>query len=402
MQTIIKKTQPYKINYNCVCCGNSQCEIVLDLNDQPLANSYLKTKDEVEYRYPLKLKYCRLCTHLQQDISVDPDLMFKNYLYVSGTSNTLRQYFKDFVNIVCEYNQGKKILDIACNDGSQLDSFKERGYITHGVDPATNLFELSSKNHKVHCRYFDKEVLDELDKDYDVIIAQNVFAHVRRPLEFLEGCKSILKDGGHIFIQTSQADMVFNNEFDTIYHEHISFFSVKSFSRLVERAGLKLIDVRRTPVHGTSFVFVVSNSGEDRAVDLISKETPINFEVIQEYVKRVKHIKEKLRIKIEIYRQLGYALVGYGAAAKGNTLLNYANLDLDYILDDNPLKHGLFTPGRRIPIKPPSFVALENRKVLLIPLAWNFFDEIKQKVKSIKNENMKYLKYFPDVEVLDA
>lgn len=401
MQTT-HKTRPFKINFKCICCDNNQCDIVLDLNDQPLANSYLKSKDEQEYRYPLKLKYCRLCTHLQLDIAVDPDLMFKNYLYVSGTSNTLKQYFKSFVDIVQEYNKGTKVLDIACNDGSQLDSFKERGYTTHGIDPAKNLFELSSKNHHVMCDYFSDTSVEKLDKDYDVIIAQNVFAHVRKPLEFLENCKKILKQGGHIFIQTSQADMVHNNEFDTIYHEHISFFSVRSFARLVERAGLKLIDVKRTPVHGTSFVFVVSNMGEDNALELLAKEKPINYEVIEQYVNNVKRIAFRLNTKVEVYRQLDYVLVGYGAAAKGNTLLNYAGINLDYIVDDNPLKHGLFTPGKKIPIKHPNVMALETRKILLIPLAWNFFDEIKDKVKGIKPSGVKYLKYFPEVEIFDA
>lgn len=398
----MSKTLPYKVNYTCFCCGNSQLDVILDLNDQPLANSYLKTKDVQEYRYPLKVKFCKFCTHLQLDISVDPDLLFKNYLYVSGTSNTLKKYFKDFVDIVQEYTDGKKVLDIACNDGTQLDCFKDAGYETYGVDPAENLYALSSKNHKVVCNYFNESVATELDKDFNIIVAQNVFAHVNSPLKFLSECKKLLSENGYVFIQTSQADMVHNNEFDTIYHEHLSFFSVKSFCRLAERAGLNVIDVRRTPVHGTSFLFVLSNGGEDRSLEFIKKEKPLNAAVIEVYVRNVNKIKNILQLKIDTYRSLGYAIVGYGAAAKGNTLLNFANINMDYIVDDNPLKQGLFTPGRRIPIKRPDFIGLETRKVLLVPLAWNFFDEIKEKVKNIKDKDVKYLKYFPKVEIFDA
>lgn len=396
------KTLPYKVNFKCFCCDNEQLEVVLDLNDQPLANSYLKAKDEKEYRYPLKVKFCKLCTHLFLDISVDPDLLFKNYLYVSGTSNTLKNYFKDFVKIVQGYTEGKKVLDIACNDGTQLDYFKEAGYETHGVDPAENLYELSSKNHKVICNYFNKDTAEGLDKDFNVIVAQNVFAHVDAPLKFLKECKNLLSANGHIFIQTSQADMIHNNEFDTIYHEHLSFFSVRSFCRLAERAGLNVIDVRRTPVHGTSFLFVLSNGGIDRSFEFIKKEKPLNAAVVQQYVNNVHKIKTALQIKISTYRTLGYAIVGYGAAAKGNTLLNFANIDMDYILDDNPLKQNLFTPGKRIPIKGPDYLGMETRKVLLVPLAWNFFDEIKEKVMYIKDKDVKFLKYFPNVEIFDA
>lgn len=398
----MNKTLPYKVNFKCFCCEKIGLKIVLDLNDQPLANSYLKEKTEAEFRYPLKLAYCNACTHLQLDAAVDPDLLFKNYLYVSGTTETLRNYFSSFVDLTREYNQGADVLDIACNDGSQLDAFKDRGYNTMGIDPAENLYPISSKKHEIICNYFNDETVNAINKTFDVIIAQNVFAHVRKPFEFLESCKKILKPGGHIFIQTSQADMVHNNEFDTVYHEHLSFFSVRSFSRLVERAGLNLIDVKRTPIHGTSFVFVVSNSGEDRSIELVRKEKPLNIDVLREYSVRAKKIAFQAKLKIDTYRRLGYKAVGYGAAAKGNTFLNFGNIELDYIVDDNPLKQGLYTPGRRIPIRSPHLIGLETTKILLVPLAWNFFEEIKNKVKNIKETDVKYLKYFPEVEIFDA
>jgi len=396
------KELPYKTLFKCVACGYDSLKRVLDLNDQPLANSYLKSENQVEYRYPLKLNYCRACTHLQLDVAVDPDLLFKNYLYVSGTTNTLQGYFKEFVDIVKQYTGGKKVLDIACNDGTQLDFFKQAGYETYGIDPAQNLFELSSKKHKVICNYFNDVALDNLDKDFDIIVAQNVFAHVSDPLSFLTNCKKVLRSNGHIFIQTSQADMVKNNEFDTIYHEHISFFNMRSFCMLANRANLNVIDVIKTPVHGTSYVFILSNGGLDKSIELLRKEKVLDLETLFKYSSNVSILAKKARSKASSLRSLGYTIIGYGAAAKGNTFLNFSDMPLDYIVDDNPLKQGLFTPGKKIPIRPPHAIGLELGKVLIIPLAWNFFDEIKTKVREIKKDNTKFMRYFPEVEIIDA
>lgn len=210
----------------CLCCGNSDVRTILDLGNQPLANTY-HTGEDLDV-YPLKLNLCQNCWHLQLSHAVNPDLMFKNYLYVSGTSNTLREYFDKFVDITLSYNKdAKTVLDIACNDGTQLDSYKRIGIKTYGIDPAENLHTISKeKGHDIVLDYFNIESVKKFgNKKFDIITAQNVFAHNTYPLEFLKICKGILNDDGHIFIQTSQANMVLNNEFDTIYHEHISFFN---------------------------------------------------------------------------------------------------------------------------------------------------------------------------------
>lgn len=376
----------------CLCCDGDNLTNVLNLREQPLANSYTKSKLEEEEFFPLGLNYCNDCTHLQLTYAVNPDLLFKNYLYVSGTTKTLKQYFEDFVKLVAENSVptssagALSVLDIACNDGSQLDAFKRYGYDTYGIDPAQNLFKLSSKNHTIACDYLSEESITSLRKDkFNVIIAQNVFAHNTYPKEFLEICKKHLAKDGRIFIQTSQADMVKYGQFDTVYHEHISFFNIRSMSRLAERVGLALTNVIRTSVHGTSYVFVFSaNKNEDKSAQLIQTEIHQTFSEVEKFSDNAISTIRKLKADIAKYKQDGYLIVGYGAAAKGNTILNFGDIQLDYIVDDNPLKHNLFTPGTKIPIVPFDYINSINKdeEVVWLPLAWNFFSEIKHNIKT--------------------
>ena len=392
----------------CLCCGSKNLSITLDLGQQPMANSFIDDPAIPEYIFPLKLNLCRDCFHLQLSHAVNPDLLFKNYLYVSGTSQTLKDYFDWFANLAFDYYQGtpKTVLDIACNDGTQLNSFKARGLTTYGIDPATNLHPISSANHEVVCDYFTDEYVEHFkSKKLDIINAQNVFAHNDYPLDFLLQCKEIMHDDTVLFIQTSQADMVKNNEFDTIYHEHLSFFCANSMNELAKRAGLHLVDIAKTPIHGTSYLFVFTKTPRDNRVEDIllaernaGLQTPATY---IEYAKKAKQVVVDLKETIAKYRADGFVVAGYGAAAKGMTLLNFGNIELDFIIDDNPLKQGLFTPGMHIPVVPIDVLDIaDGRSIAFVPLAWNFFDEIKRKIKTKRdNTNDVYVRYFPTISV---
>lgn len=393
----------------CLCCGSERLKLVLDLNEQPLANSYKKTAEETEPYFPLCLNICEDCTHLQLSHAVNPDLLFKNYLYVSGTSQTLRDYFDWFAKRTLEYFEmpPTTVLDIACNDGSQLNSFKALGLKTYGIDPAENLHPLSSANHDVVCDYFtDKYSYHYGSKNLDIITAQNVFAHNSYPLEFLKQCKEIMHDRSRLFIQTSQADMIKNNEFDTIYHEHLSFFNSSSMSALASRAGLHIIDIQKTPIHGNSYVFVMAkNPGARPSVqhqlDQEREQGLQDMNTYLAYAEGCHTVIEDLNATIAHYRELGYVIVGYGAAAKGMTLLNFGQTLLDYIIDDNPLKQGLYTPGMNIPIVSIDILEeLRERPIAFVPLAWNFFEEIKGKIKANRDvAGDVFVKYFPTIKV---
>lgn len=374
----------------CLACDSEDLIPVLDLNDQPLANSYKKSKDEPEASYPLKINRCEHCYHVQLTHVVNPDLIYKNYLYVSGTTKTYVDYMDWYADFVCEQFDifPQSVLDIGCNDGSQLDKFKTRGLETFGVDPAENLFELSSKNHNVTCGYFD----DKYSQPVDIITIQNAFAHNPNPLELLKNCKKNLNIGGLIFIQTSQADMILNDEFDTIYHEHISFYNIKSMMFLCNRAGLNLINVIKTPIHGTSYIFVISadTSSPANIKNLIDIETNAglyNKEKYLQYSKNCIELVEKFKQVVKEYRTNGYKIVGYGAPAKGNTFLNFAKVPFDMIIDDNPMKQGLYTPGSSIGIVGSEVLKSfeEHDRILFVPLAWNFFKEIKERITTQRN-----------------
>ena len=397
----------------CVCCDSDNINLLLDLNKQPLANSYHDNSKELE-KYPLGVNLCQDCYHIQLTDVVDPDLLFKDYLYVSGTTKTLRDNFKWFADFVIEYVANcrwnwpnprvQSVLDIACNDGTQLDYFKDRGVETYGVDPAENLWELSSKNHDVKCEYFDSVFFGF---KFDIITAQNVFAHNSNPKKFLDDCEEIMHDHSFLFIQTSQAEMILNNQFDTIYHEHVSFFNVNSFNRLVERTNLQLIDVIKTSVHGISYLFILSKHpyNEQKVKNEIEVERQrglLSQKTYDVYRENVLKIGRDFRRVISRYRRDGYRLVGYGAAAKGMTFLNFVNIKLDVIIDDNELKHHLYTPGTNVQIKPNEFLKQykDHEKILFIPLAWNFYDEIRDRILKVRdNKNDKFLRYFPTVKV---
>ena len=406
-------TNNYTKKTKCVCCDKSDLSVVLDLNNQPLANSYHKEDEKLD-EYPLGLNLCNDCFHLQLTHIVNPDLLFKDYLYVSGTSQTLKDNFEWFSNFAIENSdiEVKNVLDIACNDGSQLDCFKSKGIKTYGIDPAENLYELSSKNHNIVCDYFSADKFVDTDFEYqydhnkfDIIIAQNVFAHNEKANEFLDNCEKLMHDDSKLYIQTSQSDMVKNNQFDTIYHEHISFFNINSFNELVKRTDLHLVDVIKTPVHGVSYLFVLSKvkSNENRVQNLIDVERELGLlsvDTYEKYRNNVLEIVDLFKLLIDDSRKEGYHIIGYGAAAKGMTLLNFAGVDLDYIIDDNPLKQGLFTPGRDTKINSIDILSTASKddKILFVPLAWNFYKEIRERIKKVRdNKNDLFLKYFPRV-----
>ena len=385
----------------CVACDGNNLEEFLDLAEQPLANNYHDGSGAGE-KFKLGLNVCKDCWHTQLPVSVNPAIMFEDYIYVTGTSKTLRDYCDWFAEHITNkegVNKGM-VLDIASNDGTQLDSFKKLGWETFGVDPAKNLFDQSvSKGHNVTNSFWPTN----LYRQFDIITAQNVCAHTPEPLEFLWGVRKHLKADGKAFIQTSQSQMYQRNEFDTTYHEHISFVSANSMKTLAARAGLVLTDIEITPIHGDSYVFTLEHSGatvSDSVQQTIDKENSEGRHMLPFY-RLFGHnatlILNNLKDLVDSCREQGKLIVGYGAAAKGMTVLNANDIQLDWIVDDNELKQGLLTPGSNIPIKDRSSLDIDEHMVV-IPLAWNFFDEIKSNVEEIRHDdNTQYVQYFPRV-----
>ena len=309
-------------NTSCLACGSTNIDMALDLGQQPLANSYKDSAAETEARYPLAVTLCQDCYHLQLSHTVDPKIIYKNYLYATGTNQTIKDYCRWFAEFCLEAcTDVNTVLDIGCNDGTQLDYFKELNVDTHGIDPAQNLHSRSSANHSVICDFFGPNAVAELKKTaYDIIVAQNVCAHNPDPYGFITSCAELMGNNTVLFVQTSQADMVLHKEFDTIYHEHVNFFNANSMNQLAQRAGLHLVDVVKTPIHGNSYIFVLTKTpaGQHRVKNIIALEEAyglLDADTYTSWAKTVNQNVDRLTVTIDQYRREGYTLVGYGAAA---------------------------------------------------------------------------------------
>ena len=395
----------------CLACGGHDLVLTLDLQDQPLANNFQEHAGvrDTDLWFPLAINRCTSCNHLQLTHAVNPALIYTHYLYVSGTSGTYLEYMDWYAKFVREQfaHRPTSVLDIGCNDGSQLNAFKQIGFTTYGVDPAENLHPKSSARHNVVLGFWNEDSAGYLGRDFDVITTQNSFAHIPDPLSYLKLAREYLKNDGKIFISTSQADMVINGEFDTIYHEHISYYNARSMKALAERAGLFLIDVVKTPIHGTSYIFVLAKSpeNEQRIDNILAMESAQGLQTPGTYTNwatGVNALLVRLQDQIDEYKNY-YTIVGYGAAAKGMTLLNASNIHLDCVIDDNPLKQGLYCPGTTIPVVGVDWldsITDPKENVVFIPLAWNFYREIKNKIQSKRNNSEDlFLRYFPTITI---
>lgn len=408
--TEIMKSNDYKLINNCRVCYDKLTEI-LDLNDQPLANNFHNGSILLE-KFPLKLMLCSSCFHSQLSIVVKPEILFKNYLYVSGTSKTLTKYFEWFVDeFIPKYMKNPtNVLEIACNDCSLLDIFHNKGWDTYGVDPAENIFKLTkNKPHTLICNYWNyntSKKIKQIKNNFDLIVAQNVFAHLDDIHNFLKGCKNIMNNNSLLFIQTSQKNMFYNYEFDTIYHEHLSFFSIKSMKTVVENNGLFLNDIIFPDIHGKSYLFLISliKKNEDLINEKLNdeyKKNRYNSKLYREYSLQCSETRNLVYEKIQEYKKFNKKFIGYGAAAKATVFLNFCNIDLEYVVDENKEKHNLYIPGTKICIKSFDYFSKEKEDVVCIIFAWNFSSEISKKIKTLRpNNNDEIIKFYPSFEKL--
>lgn len=405
----------YKTVSHCRCCGDSKLVRYLDLGEQPLANSYHKNDVSLDL-FPLEVMLCENCFHSQLSIVVEPSLMFKHYLYVSGTTKTFRDHCLSIAENAVSRFPGQKlsVLDIACNDGTLLGCFRNLGCEVFGVDPAENLREITKeKGIDVHVGYWGHETSQKLGRTFDIITGTNVFAHVDNIKDFLLGCRNVLNPTGLIVLEFPYCDEMVNHvEFDTVYHEHLSYFLVNSFKQVVDRCGLEIKDIIQTKIHGGSIRFFVGHQVAHLMLppvcplveELIQKERDsglLDVETYHQFSKNVAQNKEDLVALLDQLRKEGYKVIGYGAAAKGNTMLNHFKIDLDYIVDDNPMKHGYYTPGQNILIRSPEDMREETSQLAIVILSWNFFKEIKKKIEDIRGVGRdKYILYVPKVEAV--
>ena len=400
-----QNVQSYRHMNSCLACGENDLHTYLDLGTQPLANSFHDGKS-TQLAFPLASQICPACFHSQLTVAVNPDLLYQHYLYVSGTTRTLHDYFSWFVDQV-EQKLGTNslsVLDIASNDGSLLSQFKQHGHQVQGVDPAENLRVLSEeKGIPTLVDYWSTHTAIKLGQKYDVIIAMNVLGHISTPFDFLLAAAQALAPGGLIFLQTSQADIFRNGEFDTIYHEHHSFFTMRSLRTLAKRVGLTLVHSQKVRIHGNSYLWTLTHDSsvipDNSVAEMEQEETEIGYYDLATYThfgNKAREAALQVSAAVEQLRRQGIPVIGYGAAAKGNTFINFAQLKLDFIVDDNLMKFGLLTPGMDIPVVDPQTLSTVNEPLAIVILAWNFFDEIIERIRAQRPGHADiFIRYFP-------
>ncbi|MDO8503250.1 MAG: NAD-dependent epimerase/dehydratase family protein [bacterium] len=407
---------------SCRICKNKRIRTVLSLGSTPLANSFLR-KEQLhlpEPFFPLELNFCSKCGQLQLGHVVSPDLLFKNYVYVSSTSPVFVSHFEEYAkDAVQRFKLGKNsfVVDIGSNDGILLKPFKKLGTKVLGIDPATAIAQKATREgiETLSC-YFTPELAEKITKTHgpaSIITANNVFAHVNDLDNLINGIKILLGDTGVFIIEVPYlVDFLEKNLFDTIYHEHLSYFSLKPLTVFFQRHGMKVFDTQRVSSHGGSIRVFTKRQGANykvqaRVKKLLKEEQDRGLHSAKTYIGFSDKIKEN-RIKLtRILGKLkaqGKTIVGYGAPAKGNTLLNYFGIGkdiLDYIVDDSPLKQGLYTPGTHIPVVPAEALKRTKPDYILI-LAWNFAGPIMEKLSEFGKEGGGFILPAPKPTIIRA
>ncbi len=404
----------------CRVCGGRALESILSLGPSPLANSFLRSPDQFasEARYPLDLYFCSTCSLLQLLDVVNPEVLFRHYLYVTGTSTTMAAHNHEYARRVVEVldlRAGDLVAEAASNDGSLLRCFREHGVATLGIEPARNLAAMATAaGIDTVNEFFTEALARDLRRERGparAVVANNVLAHVDEPAEFLAGCRELLADDGLITIEVPYlGELLDRLEYDTVYHEHLSYFSVNALLALCERVQLSAVRLDRLPVHGGTIRLYLSRSANGHSAQLralADDERRRGITDVARYRAFATDVATSRAALVGLLSELvrsGKQVVGYGAPAKGNTLLNFCGIDtrfLPYTVDRNPLKVGLYTPGTHIPVRDVAALASTDRRPdYVLILAWNFADEIIDQQRAYREQGGKFIVPVPRPQVL--
>ena len=403
----------------CRICGSTNLTRFLSLGDQPHCNRFLREDqlDEPELIYPLDVAFCNDCTLVQLEYTVSADVMFSDYVYVSGTTRTLTDHFRDLArDLQTRYSltEDSLIADVGSNDGTFLKGVQELGVRGVGIEPATNIAELARQDGVDTVNDFmsvraARTVLDQHGKA-DVITAAGVFYHIPDLDDFMGGVCDLLTDDGVFVVQSIYiVDMVENNHFDNIYHEHLCYYGLTALVTLFDRFDLEIVDAERTPIHGGSFIIhvrrrgvQVPNARVQELLDLESKLGYCDIDVYHAFAKRVEALRAQLVNMVGELKAKGKTIACYGAPAKGNTLLNYCGFtreQLDFAIEKNALKCGLYTPGSKLPVYDESDPSIPRPDVYLL-LPWNFGAELLAKEADYREAGGKFIVPIPTPELV--
>lgn len=401
----------------CRACLAPEPHLFLPMGDHPPANMFVRPdqRSKPQPAFPLNTQVCLECGLIEVADQIPADF-FRHYLYVPSGATTMHGHFAGLADVLHAIAGDGLIVDIGCNDGLLLAAANERGARTLGIDPAANLAELArERGVDVHVAYFAPETAEEVRDRHgraSVIVTTNTFNHIGDLHSFMTGVRALLDEDGTFVIEVPRADaLVEGNEFDTVYHEHVSEFSLLSLVKLGAFFDLDVTDVTEIAVHGGSMRVFMRPTGleapSERVAALLERERAMGLfesETYARFAARVEKVREDLLATLRDMRAKGLKVAGYGAPAKGNTLLNYFRIGpehLDFLVDRNPLKHHLLSPGMCIPVLPVEAIESERPDVLLV-LAWNFFDEIREQQAAFEARGGRFLVPLPTPRLVPA
>lgn len=404
----------------CRSCGAPLCHLMVDLGMSPLANSYVKPEqlNQAEPFYPLRVFICSSCLLVQVEVFEAPEHIFSEYAYFSSYSESWLRHARTYVRRVTErFGLGpqSKVMEIASNDGYLLQYFVANQIPVLGIEPAGNVARAArQKGIPTIERFFGSETARQLaveNGEVDLLIGNNVLAHVPDLNDFVTGLKIAIRPYGVITMEFPHVvRLIEENQFDTIYHEHFSYFSFHTVRSIFEQHGLRIFDVEELPTHGGSLrIFACHVEDDSKPVtsavsNLASREQSAGYTSMGPYLsfeERVKQTKRHLLKFMVTTKDEGKRIVGYGAAAKGNTLLNYCgtrNDFIDYVVDRSPQKQGLFLPGTHIPILSIDKIQ-ETRPDYLLILPWNLKEEVMEQMGHIRSWGGQFVVPIPEVQV---
>lgn len=406
-----------KIRNNCRLCKGKNLKEVFRLVDSPLANAFVNKSQKgiIQEEFPLRLNFCTDCTHVQLSHVVDPEVLYKHYLYVSGTSSVFVKHFSDYAENLCtNYNLKREsfIVEFGCNDGTMMKFFKQRGMRVIGVDPAVEItHNAASEGLEILNDYFNQITAEKLKKRYgeaDAIIANNVMAHIDNLDDVMCGVSCLLKTNGIFSFEFSYIlDVIQKHLFDTIYHEHLDYHSVAPLISFFKKYNFKVISSKKIDTHGGSVRIVVqkyAGNFEDDGSTSNLLELEKNFglgnpQTLISFAAEVDKVKQELNKFIENTKKNGQSIVIFGAPAKATTLIYHFGIRadyIDYIVDDSPMKQGLYSPGKHIPIVSSKELYLKRPDVILI-LAWNFASTIIDNHKKLIDEGTLFVVPLPQI-----
>ncbi len=406
----------------CRLCGSAELTQVLALAPTPPANAFIAEAelDRPQETFPLDVFFCEDCGHVQLLDVVDPELLFGNYVYVSGTSPVFVKHFQDYADAVCgayvPAPDGKLALDIGSNDGTLLKQFQAKGMTVLGVDPALDIAARATEDGvETLATFFTTVLAKEIRAargPAKVITANNVFAHADDLAGITEGIRTLLApDGVFVFEVSYLVDVFENTLFDTIYHEHLAYHSVKPLQRFFAAHGMQMIAAERVSSHGGSLRGVAQLAGGPHAPDgsvqaLIETEASLGLdraETLQRFGAKIDSVRDELTAMLEKLKREGKHIAAFGAPAKATTLMYHFGIGpdvIDFIVDDSPLKQGLYSPGMHIPVLPSQAIYSKTPAAVVI-LAWNFAEPIMQNHARYLDEGGRFIVPLPKIEVFD-